>query len=67
MICVGCQPPHEAADCVDVQAGRDRPDRRHCHCQHHPRARAGEHPTPSTEDAIPAESRDSAKLPLRSP
>lgn len=66
MICVGCQPPHQAADCVDVIAGRDRADRRHCHCQHYPRPVAlepGPQKQPETAEgsepcelSIPAES-----------
>lgn len=35
MICEPCRQPHQAGDCVDVQAGREHPWR-HCVCQHQP-------------------------------
>lgn len=35
MICTPCREPHQAADCVDVAAGRVHPWR-HCVCQHQP-------------------------------
>ena len=36
MICDPCKEPHDAAQCIDTQAGREYPDR-HCACQHKPR------------------------------